>query len=158
MNISFRYIVIIAVLLQDRISSLRADDMSLAATNQKEDCMDEPKPTTTSIETTSPAKSTTATETTSSIVANKWKLLVIGGFLGSLPYIDDVEKVDPNKKSSNCDKPMAYPISLDGHTAQAFPDQYVLSCGGQVSNMTHLQNVKSCYEYSPIHLRFYTMC
>ena len=152
MNISFRYIVIIAVLLQDRISSLRADDMSLAATNQKEDCMDEPKTTTTSIETTSPATSTTKIETTSSIVTDTWKLLVIGGFLGSLPYIDDVEKVDPNKKSSKCEKPMPYPTVNDGPTVQAFPDHSVLSCGG----FTGQQNgsLKSCYEYDPIHLNW----
>ena len=86
----------------------------------------------------------TTIEATTSIVTDTWKLLIIGGTFHLFDHgSNDVEKVDPNKKSSNCDKPMAYPISINGHTAQAFPDQYVLSCGGVVSNFTHLQNVKS---------------
>ena len=106
-----------------------------------EDCIDEPT-TITTIETTS----TTTIETTSPIVIDTWKLLVIGGYEDGRGYISDVEKVDPNKISSKCTKPMQYPTVIYGPTAQAFPDQFVLSCGGSSS--------KSCYEYNPIHLNW----
>ena len=87
-------------------------------------------------------------ESTSSMVTDTWKLLVIGGQGG--PFTDDVEKVDPNKKSSKCEKPIPYPTVTYGPTAQAFPDQSILSCGGW-----HDQKyLKSCYEYNPIHLNW----
>ena len=110
-----------------------------------EDCIDEPT-TITTIETTS----TTTIETTSHIVIDTWKLLVIGGYEDGRGYISDVEKVDPNKISSKCKKPMQYPTVIYGPTAQAFPDQSVLSCGGSDVHGKH----KSCYEYNPIHLNW----
>ena len=89
----------------------------------------------------------TTNETTSSVVTNTWKLLVIGGWVGGGHYTSDVEKVDPNKKSSKCEKPMRYPTAINWNTAQAFPDQLVLSCGGSNGH----QDPKSCYEYNPIY-------
>ena len=104
----------------------------------------------------------TTIETTTSMWTDTWKLLVIGGFWfpGSpLLILDDVEKVDPNKKSSKCEKPMPYPTHIYGPTVQAFPDQSILSCGGRdgMSRKSRFQGipvevVKSCYEYNPINL------
>ena len=109
MNIHFRCIFLIAVLLEDRILSLRAEDT--------------------------------------------WKLLVIGGMTFEWNYISDVEKIDPNKMSSKCEKPMSYPTLYPtyGHTAQAFPDQSVLSCGGSEGHPIYLN---SCYEYNSIDLNW----
>ena len=95
----------------------------------------------------------TTIETTSSVVNSTWKLLVIGGYGGKV-YTSDVEKVDPNKMSSKCKKPMPYPTVIYEPTAQTFQDQSVLSCGG-LERKDH-QNIllKSCYEYNPIHLNW----
>ena len=142
MNISFRFIFLIAIFLQDLILSLRAKDMSLV----------EPI-TATSLEIISPNRSTTTIKTTNSIVSDTWKLLVIGGMTFEWNYISDVEKIDPNKMSSKCEKPMPYPTLYPtyGHTAQAFPDQSVLSCGGSEGHPIYLN---SCYEYNPIDLNW----
>ena len=94
----------------------------------------------------------TTIETTSTIVTGTWKLLVIGGVFSDpqVHRIADVDKVDPNKKSSKCEKTMPYPTVISEPIVQAFPDQSVLSCGGRDGP----NYVKSCYEYNPNHLNW----